>query len=40
VAPEEKERLLRRYWTISDRQAEASVVLADGKWFASQSAPA
>ncbi len=40
VAPEEKERLLRRYWTISDRQAEASVVLADGKSFASQSAPA
>ena len=35
VAPEEKDRLLRRYWTISDRQVETSVVLADGKWFAS-----
>jgi N-acetylglutamate synthase-like GNAT family acetyltransferase len=40
VAPEEKDRLLQRYWTISDRQVETSVVLADGKWFASQSASA
>jgi N-acetylglutamate synthase-like GNAT family acetyltransferase len=35
VTPAEKERLLRRYWTISDRQVETSVVLADEKWFAS-----
>jgi len=40
VAPDEKDRLLRRYWTISDRQVETSVVLADGKWFASQLASA
>ena len=25
--------LLRRYWTISDRQIETSVVLADRRWF-------
>jgi GNAT superfamily N-acetyltransferase len=35
VTPAEKDRLLRRYWTISDRQVETSVVLADGQWFAS-----
>ena len=35
VTPAEKDRLLRRYWTISDRQVETSVVLADEKWFAS-----
>ncbi len=28
VSPEEKERLLRTYWTISARQIETSVVLA------------
>lgn len=33
VTPEEKDRLLRTYWTISDRQVETSVVLADGAWF-------
>jgi GNAT superfamily N-acetyltransferase len=27
VTPEEKDRLLRRYWTIPDRQVETSVVL-------------
>ncbi len=37
VTPEEKDRLLRRYWTISDRQIETSVVLADGRWFASEA---
>ena len=26
--------LLRRYWTIPDRQIETSVVLADPRWFA------
>ena len=30
VTPQEKERLLRTYWTISDRQIETSVVLAKG----------
>ena len=29
-----KARLLRRYWTIPDRQIETSVVLADARWFA------
>jgi GNAT superfamily N-acetyltransferase len=28
----EKERLLKKYWKISDRQRETSVVLADSKW--------
>jgi GNAT superfamily N-acetyltransferase len=34
VSPEQKEILLRRYWTIPDRQIETSVVLADEKWRA------
>jgi GNAT superfamily N-acetyltransferase len=29
VLPAQKERLLRRYWTVSERQIETSVVLAD-----------
>jgi GNAT superfamily N-acetyltransferase len=33
VSPEEKNRLLKRYWAIPDRQVETSVVLADPKWF-------
>jgi GNAT superfamily N-acetyltransferase len=32
VPPPEKDRLLRRYWTIPERQLETSVVLADSKW--------
>jgi GNAT superfamily N-acetyltransferase len=32
VTPEEKDRLLRTYWSISDRQVETSVVLADEQW--------
>lgn len=28
------ERLLRRYWSIPDRQAETSVVLGDARWWA------
>ena len=32
------EALLRRYWTVSDRQIESSVVLGDRRWFA--AAPA
>ena len=30
---DDTEALLRRYWTISDRQIETSVVLADRRWF-------
>lgn len=33
VTPDEKDRLLRTYWRISDRQVQTSVVLADNKWF-------
>jgi GNAT superfamily N-acetyltransferase len=33
VSPEEKSRLLRKYWSIPERQTETSVVLADKKWF-------
>src|SRR5260370_17657625 len=29
VLPEEKDRLLKRYWSIPERQIETSVVLAD-----------
>ncbi len=29
---DEKNALLKRYWTISPRQIETSVVLADAKW--------
>ena len=33
VFPEEKLRLLRKYWSIPERQTETSVVLADNKWW-------
>jgi N-acetylglutamate synthase-like GNAT family acetyltransferase len=33
VSPEEKDRLLKRYWSIPERQIETSVVLADERWF-------
>jgi N-acetylglutamate synthase-like GNAT family acetyltransferase len=33
VAQEEKDRLLKKYWSVPDRQIETSVVLADEKWF-------
>jgi GNAT superfamily N-acetyltransferase len=36
----EKERLLRRYWNIPERQVETSVVLARGDRGAASSAPA
>ena len=32
VSPQEKGRLLKRYWTIPERQIDTSVVLADPKW--------
>ena len=34
VTPQEKDRLLRKYWSIPGRQVETSVVLADEAWFA------
>jgi N-acetylglutamate synthase-like GNAT family acetyltransferase len=38
VSPEEeKNRLLRRYWTIPERQVETSVVLADQRWLDQRS---
>ena len=33
VTPEEKNRLLKKYWSIPDRQVETSVVLGDDRWF-------
>jgi N-acetylglutamate synthase-like GNAT family acetyltransferase len=33
VTPQEKTRLLQKYWSIPERQVETSVVLADQKWF-------
>jgi GNAT superfamily N-acetyltransferase len=32
VDPEEKNRLLKKYWKVPERQIETSVVLADLKW--------
>ncbi len=34
VPDAEKPRLLRRYWTVPERQIEESVVLAEERWFA------
>jgi GNAT superfamily N-acetyltransferase len=34
TSPVEKERLLRKYWSIPDRQIATSVVLADARWRA------
>lgn len=36
VGTEEKNRLLKKYWNIPERQMETSVVLADAKWRGSQ----
>ncbi len=33
VSGDEKDRLLKKYWNISERQVETSIVLADEKWF-------
>jgi N-acetylglutamate synthase-like GNAT family acetyltransferase len=33
VSAEEKDRLLKKYWRIPERQVETSVVLADAKWW-------
>ena len=32
VTPKEKDRLLKKYWAIPDRQIETSVVLAEESW--------
>ncbi len=32
VAPDDKDRLLKTYWSIPERQIETSVVLADARW--------
>jgi N-acetylglutamate synthase-like GNAT family acetyltransferase len=32
VTREEKEQLLRKYWSIPERQTETSVVMADARW--------
>ena len=40
VGSQEKDVLLRRYWTIPDRQIEESVVLADRAWIARSSGAA
>ena len=32
VSHQEKERLLRRYWNVPERQIETSIVLADQSW--------
>ncbi len=37
VTPEAKDRLLRKYWRIPERQIETSVVLADAKWRKTQT---
>jgi hypothetical protein len=34
VMPEEKDRLLKKYWSISERQIETSLVLVDSTWKA------
>ena len=34
VSAAEKDRLLRTYWSVAERQIETSVVLADRAWFA------
>jgi GNAT superfamily N-acetyltransferase len=39
VGPEEKDRLLKKYWNIPERQVETSVVLVDAKWYEKPSLP-
>jgi hypothetical protein len=33
ITPEEKNRLLRKYWSIPGLQVKTSVVLTDKLWF-------
>ena len=37
VTPKEKDRLLRKYWSIPDRQIETSVVLVEESWIEAQA---
>jgi GNAT superfamily N-acetyltransferase len=37
VGPDEKDRLLQRYWKVSPRQIEESVVLADPRWLSGRA---
>lgn len=39
VSDEDKNRLLRAYWSIPARQIETSVVLADKRWMKAQGRP-
>jgi N-acetylglutamate synthase-like GNAT family acetyltransferase len=39
VLSDEKDRLLRTYWSIPARQVETSVVLADARWAGDKSGP-
>lgn len=39
VTHQEKDRLLRKYWIIPERQVETSVVLADARWRALNTEP-
>jgi N-acetylglutamate synthase-like GNAT family acetyltransferase len=39
VSTQEKNPLLKKYWSIPSRQAEASVVLANEEWFDSRQNP-
>jgi len=39
VDEEEKNRLLKKYWNIPERQVETSVVLVDGRYDASRTKP-
>ena len=34
LPPSDKDRVLRRYWSIPERQVETSVVLGDEQWWA------
>jgi N-acetylglutamate synthase-like GNAT family acetyltransferase len=36
VSAEEKDRLLKKYWSIPERQVETSVVLADARWWSTR----
>lgn len=37
LSSEEKDRLLRKYWSVPERQVETSVVIADPRWFEGRS---
>ncbi len=38
VDPEDRDRLLRKYWSIPERQIEESIVMADARWVALRAA--